>query len=495
MELPAAASLQMSKALAQLTLDLQAYRNISAEEAATTLEGALAGRMRGMVQLGIVIKEADIQETALRLGLVRTGQTMSEQQATLARFITVQEKLSKVNGEFARNLDKPAVMLIQLRQRMGDAVESMGTALMPGMIKVMGLALGLTNRLKNLVAAFASLPASVRVGTVAIAGIAAAIGPGLWALGSLLLILPKVKRAFMLAFTPLGGTLLMVTTALVALYVWTKKIADLTGEMTARHQARAGRIRTLWEDAVRRATPPGRPAPAALTEAQQMAAAIAEANRLAELERRRLEAAAKMASLTHGILKDTKDIAAAMDVKLGGFKSIAASVKAAGAALKAMEPYVSSWARYMDEQAALVESRFAEMARNITDSLTNLFSDVLMGQADAFGRFLNTIERMIADFVARQAIQRIGEAIAINLLGSYAPLGNRTAGTPAMSLVGARVGGGETVHFHVNTTFAPSFIDARSGAAWLRENEGVITEAVISGVRKSGAARAAIVGR
>jgi hypothetical protein len=214
-----------------------------------------------------------------------------------------------------------------------------------------------------------------------------------------------------------------------------------------------------------------------------------------------------MASLTHAILKDTKDIAAAMDAKFGGFKSVADGVKAAVEALKSMEPYIFFWARYMDEQATAVEQRFAEMANNIADSLTNLFSDVLMGQADAFERFLQTIERMIADFAARMAIQKIGEAIAVKLLGGYAPLGNVTAGTPTMSLAGARASGtpspsaslagarasGDT--FHVNVSFAPAFIDGRSGAAWLRENEGVITEAVISGVRKSAAARAAIVGR
>jgi len=155
------------------------------------------------------------------------------------------------------------------------------------------------------------------------------------------------------------------------------------------------------------------------------------------------------------------------------------------------------WARMMDEQAAAVESRFAEMANNITDSLTNLFSDVLMGQADAFERFLATIERMLADFAARQLVNSIGRSIGRTItnlldLGGYMPLG----GQPAASLTGARpaaLAGGDS--FHVNVSFAPSFIDARSGAAWLRENEGVITEAVINGVRKSGAARQALVGR
>jgi hypothetical protein len=220
----------------------------------------------------------------------------------------------------------------------------------------------------------------------------------------------------------------------------------------------------------------GRTQTPAQVEANALAAAIAEANRLVAIE---------MARLTPGAARSTGE---------GGFKSIADSVKGMVGELKNATPAVLAWAQEMDRQAMAVEQRFAEMANNITESLTNLFSDVLMGQADAFERFLQTIERMLADFAARQAVNAIGRWIGEALLSSYSPLGGAPA--PAASLTGARsaaLAGGDS--FHVNVSFAPNFIDGRSGAAWLRENEGVITEAVINGVRKSGAARQALVGR
>jgi hypothetical protein len=503
MDLSGASALIMSQGLTQLTLDLMAYRNISEETASGALEAGLAGRMKGLRELGVVIKEADVRETALRVGLLRTGQTMTAAQLSLASYITMTEALSKANGEMARAGDKPAVMLVKIKQMAEEVAQTLGTALMPAMQTILGMVLRLAQHLKGLAEWFGRLPPWVRGAAVAIAGLAAAIGPLLWALGTLVLILPKLRAAAVLGFAwaanPVVLGILAVAGALALLMAKMDGVARANARMVASMGRRGAGFGSFEgeADAVNarlRAGFAGRTQTPAQVEANALAAAIAEANRLAAIERARLEAQEKMARLTRTILKDTKDIAAAMDIKFGGFKSIADSVKGMVGELKNATPAVLAWAQEMDRQAMAVEQRFAEMANNITESLTNLFSDVLMGQADAFQRFLNTIERMIADFAARQAVNAIGRWIGEALLSSYSPLGGAPA--PAASLTGARsaaLAGGDS--FQVNVSFAPAFIDARSGAAWLRENEGVITEAVISGVRKSGAARAAIVGR
>jgi hypothetical protein len=520
MELPAASALMMSKGLTQLTLDLQAYRNISAEAASSTLEGALAGRMRGLVQLGIVVKEADVQQTAMRLGMIRTGQTMSEQQAMVARYVTVTEKLKAVNGEFARSGDKPAVMLVKLRQQLGDVAETMGTALMPGMQKVVGRALDMARSLKGMADSFALLTPTVRVGVVAIAGIAAAIGPGLLAIGYLTRLLPKFAVAWRLAFTPIGGTIALAVAALWGLAAAWRLVAYEQGRSVERGQtAMSGILRQQQaaEREARRIRPPGSilerrtPAQAMADETRAM---VAEANRLAEAERRLAEVRAKFAPGRGAKL--TKNIAEGLAARgFGDFKSIADDVKRAVDAISKLPEAVKNinglkeaiaatksetyyWAERMAEQADAVRQKFENMAAGIEGSLTNLFSDVLMGQADAFKRFLDTITRMLADFAAQELVRSffpmIGQGILRLALPSAPNLGTGLMGNPlpVPSRVGARAGGDT---FHVVTNFSPSFIDGRSGAAWLRENEGVITEAVINGVRKSGAARQALVGR
>ena len=527
MNLTAASALTMSEGLTQLTLDLMAYRNISEEAASGALEAAMAGRMKGLRQLGIVVKEADVRETALRLGIIRTGQTMTTEGTAVAAYITMREKLVKVNGEFARSVDRPAVMLVRLRQQMGDVAETMGKALMPGMQKVVGLALALTTRLRSLAAVFAQLPASVRIGAVAIAGLAAALGPALWGLGTMLLILPKIKRAMMLAFTPFGGMALLVIAALVSMGAAVLAVAD-NWTYLKRQVALAwawivdnvlGGVGALLRGFAVLATVRGFGGLAAAMNAAADGVASANERMLSNtsVTVTRLTAMLNAEILAAGGVGGTPG-AGEGPRRLAEYRALIAGLRGAGGGgdegakepnwykaletaheqkvrrekelLEQSQSQTYRWARYMDEQATAVEQRFAEMANNIADSLTNLFSDVLMGQADAFARFLATIERMIADFAARQAMNAIGKWIGEALLSSYSPLGGTPS--PSASLMGARASGDT---FHVNVSFAPAFIDGRSGAAWLRENEGVITEAVISGVRKSAAARAAIVGR
>ena len=547
MDVPAASALVMSKSLTQLTLDLMAYRNISEETASGALEAALAGRMKGLRELGVVVKETDVKETAMRVGLLRTGQTMTAQQTAVASLITMTTALSKANGEMARAGDKPAVMLVKIKQRADEVAQAMGTALMPGMLRVMGAVLALAQRLKELAEWFGRLPTWVRNGTVALAGFLALIGPILWGVGSLILLFPKIKMAFVLAFGPMAMTMGLVTVAIVAMgaavlaaasnwtafklqvilahtaltsAIWgtTESVLRAAAALaTAMGKSGVGTMLSAAADAVaadqekilagrlaeinrleaelnRDRTPVDANVGAGPRRVREFNAMIAAANAAAEAERRLAEARAKFAPGRD--TKLTKDLAvrAQFGEHFPGAKPTDwGGLKAMMDAMKNAQPVVSTWARLMEEEAAAVEARFEQMANNITDSLTNLFSDVLMRQAGAFQRFLQTIERMLADFAARQAVNAIGAWIGEALLGGYSPTGGMPS--PSTSLVGARAqtAGGDS--FHVSVSFAPNFIDGRSGAAWLRENEGVITEAVINGVRKSGAARQALVGR
>jgi hypothetical protein len=371
------------------------------------------------------------------------------------------------------------------------------------------MALGLAQHLKSLAEWFGKLPPWVRTATVAIAGLAAAIGPLLWALGTLILILPKLKAAAVLGFAWAANPVVLTVLAIAAAYTALAVALNSVSAANEKLRAAAGgnrngvgspgyqreaegvmtRLRAQWAAGTPAAA--GRAAP--LTEeARQLAALIAEARRL-------------MAPGTVAKGYDPKSGIGALPTE--SVKRYAEETLKAELAMKALaaeeargtaarESDAAAWARWAqraDDAASQVEARFTAMASSVQESLTFLFSDVLMGQADAFQRFLNTIERMIADFAARQAVNRIGAWIGEALLGGYSPTGGTPS--PSTSLVGARAATAGGDSFHVSVSFAPNFIDGRSGAAWLRENEGVITEAVINGVRKSGAARQALVGR
>lgn len=482
----------MSQRLTTLALDLQAFRNISAEESSSAIEGALAGRTRGLVRLGIVMQDTDVEQTALRLGMVRAGQTMSDQQAVIARYLTILDKARLVHGEFARSSTSPAVMLIKLRSTITDAAEELGKAFLPAMQRAMEKALQLAQRLRDMAAHFATMPGWVRGSVAALAGLAASIGPVLIAVGSLVALLPKLRSMMVLVFmTPVGR---VITAALAALWSFKQYWTLIANEVErAANASRRVSVGERWAAAVAGASRPAGLTPTS-PRAKTPEEELRDAMRAAERERRRLEALQR-AEEVRARQKAKPGEYQALEAAAGKIDAVKAGLKPLMADFKALSVIVTTWAAEMDANAARVEDRFARMAETVADSLTGLFSDVLMGQADAFKRFLNSIERMMADFIARLAVQRIGETIAEKLLGSYAPLGSAVGGRTA-ALIGtgtpaAVTTGGDT--FHVNVTFAPSLIDARSGAAWLRENEGTITEAVLSGVRKSAAARAALV--
>ena len=527
MDLSGASALMMSKGLTQLTLDLMAYRNISEETASGALEAGLAGRMKGLRELGVVIKETDVKETAMRVGLLRTGQTMTAAQLSLASYITMTDALAKANGEMARAGDKPAVMLVKIKQQAGEVAQEMGKALMPAMAKVADLALSMAQHLKGMAEWFGKLPQPVRTATGAFAGLAAAIGPLLFGLGALALILPRLKVAGALLLTAFGNPVaLAIIAAAAAFAVLATAMGRVANENERLNRTRGGgrgagfgaqfeneadlvRTRLNMGFGARTLTPEQ-------VEDRKIQAAIRDANRLAAAERALAEARAKMDPL-RGVDKRVKDIAGGLADKGFGaaYKSIAGDVKSAVdtiskstlmsvKALDGLKAAMAStkqgsiyWAQRMADDADLVRQKFEGMATSIEGSLTNLFSDVLMGQADAFKRFLDTITRMLADFAAQELVSRYFMPFLQQAALSFALPGAPNLGTglmgnplPAPSL--SRSGGDS---FHINVSFAPNFIDGRSGAAWLRENEGVITEAVISGVRKSGAARQALVGR
>lgn len=504
MNISATSALTMSQNLTQLTLDLQAYRNIDEATASGALEAALTGRMKGLRELGIVVKEADVRDAALRNGIIRTGQTMSTAQTAVASYIVVMEAMKKTHGEMARAGDKPAVMLMKIKQQAGEVAQTMGTALMPAMQGILGMALGLAQHLKSLAEWFGKLPPWVRTATVAIAGLAAAIGPLLWALGTLILILPKLKAAAVLGFAwaanPVVLTVLAIAAAYAALAVALNSVAAANEKLKAaaggnrngvgspgyQREADAvmGRLRAQWRVGAPAA---GAGATPLTEEARQLAALIAEARRLMSPG-----TVAKGYDPKTGIgplgAESVKRYAAETLKAELAMKALAAEEARGATVLAANAAATQRWLDGIQAAADAAEARFAALANSITDAFEGLFTDLLMGQTNAFQQFFNFIRQELARLAARRAVQEIGAFIGSAVFGD--------ANLAGASVVGARpaaLAGGDS--FQINVSFAPNFIDGRSGAAWLRENEGVITEAVINGVRKSGAARQALVGR
>lgn len=163
------------------------------------------------------------------------------------------------------------------------------------------------------------------------------------------------------------------------------------------------------------------------------------------------------------------------------------------------------------EKATAFRELWKNAVKGAQDDLTGFFKDALHGNLKTFEDFTGRIVALFEDMLAQLASQRImGSLSHLFELGGLAFGGSKldgnagpdgsgivptSHGPPLMnagSASASRSAGGDT--FHVAVSFAPSFIDGASGAAWLRAQRDTITEQVVEGVRRSTAARNALRG-
>ena len=131
-----------------------------------------------MRSLGIVIREADVQQR-----LLETGQADLEGQARLtavaqATLDLAYEQSGDAVGDFSRTSDSAANQLRQLRSDATDAAVEIGENLLPALVDIIGAARDMTER-------FAGLSEGQQQLVLTFAGIAAAAGPATVAVGAL----------------------------------------------------------------------------------------------------------------------------------------------------------------------------------------------------------------------------------------------------------------------------------------------------------------------
>lgn len=78
-------SANMSKTLVTLGADLASFSNENPEEMLDRLRAGLSGEAEPLRRFGILLSEARVKQEAVRLGLVKTGDELTEQQKEIGR--------------------------------------------------------------------------------------------------------------------------------------------------------------------------------------------------------------------------------------------------------------------------------------------------------------------------------------------------------------------------------------------------------------------------
>lgn len=171
------AAYRMSTGLTKLSYDMASFYNLSNEDAMQKLQSGISGEVEPLKRLGIVVNETMVKTYALKNGLVKQGQEMSEGQKVVARYLTIMDATKKAQGDLARTMNSPSNQLRMLKEKMSLLGIEIGQKLIPVMQKLISFANVMLNVWNNL------NPATQNT-ILAVTGLAAAIGPLVLAIGA-----------------------------------------------------------------------------------------------------------------------------------------------------------------------------------------------------------------------------------------------------------------------------------------------------------------------
>ena len=99
---------KLGKNVALLSQDIASFYNISPEAAFEKMQSAMAGMPRPLQELGIMVRDQELEQTALAMGIRKTNGEFTSAQKALLTYETVIRSTKNAQGDLARTLNTPA---------------------------------------------------------------------------------------------------------------------------------------------------------------------------------------------------------------------------------------------------------------------------------------------------------------------------------------------------------------------------------------------------
>lgn len=125
------AVLTMSEGVVQLAADLASFNNVDPAEALEKLRAGLVGEAEPLRTLGVNLNEAAVAQEALRLGLAKSKDEISEAAKMQARYSLILLQTKDAQGDFARTSDGMANAQRIITASFKDIGDAIGTRLLP----------------------------------------------------------------------------------------------------------------------------------------------------------------------------------------------------------------------------------------------------------------------------------------------------------------------------------------------------------------------------
>ena len=127
----------LSKSLTKLGYDLSSLKNIPISQAFTKIRSAMAGELEPMLQLGVDISQARLQQELLALGFNKQVSTLSQADKATLRYIAILKQTTDAQGDFARTLSSPANMIRVLKAQLSGLARDIGSLLYPALKSIL----------------------------------------------------------------------------------------------------------------------------------------------------------------------------------------------------------------------------------------------------------------------------------------------------------------------------------------------------------------------
>ena len=168
----------MSVSMVGLAGDLASFKNIGISQATTALAGVFTGETESLKKLGIVMTEANLKQFAFNQGIQTSVKDMSQAAKVSLRYAYILSVTGNSQGDFARTSEAAANQMKTFGQGMKEVGNEIGQILLPAFTKVVKFG-------NSLIKKFISLDDKTKKIIVGVALFAAAIGPLIFAIGSL----------------------------------------------------------------------------------------------------------------------------------------------------------------------------------------------------------------------------------------------------------------------------------------------------------------------
>jgi hypothetical protein len=155
---------------------MASFYNLRPEEAFRKLQSGISGEIEPLKRLGVLVNENTIKTWALTNGMIKQGETMTEQQKVWARFRVILEQTETAQGDMLRTANSLTNLLRRFRSSAEELGIVVGSALLPALSKIVFALASFTNRLKTAAKEHPKLVKGILIAVTALTAFAAVLG-------------------------------------------------------------------------------------------------------------------------------------------------------------------------------------------------------------------------------------------------------------------------------------------------------------------------------